>query len=453
MSVAPITMPAGRPMQPIRRSRTADKRDKTSFMDWLDSAFFAVVVLFSADAFMFLGLNSIIWLLCYAYIFLRMAMSLSQVAEALERNWVLLLYPALSASSVLWSDLPSETLRFSLQLGVTALIAIFLGSRFSIQQIYRTFFMVMFFTMIVSVMNLTSAITPAYDARDLFQGIFNSKNSLGHRAVLFAVTCAFGILILPNLRPRFRLACVMGLLCVTVVLMVAGSATGILFSVAASGAGMALWFLLRWRSAWAFLAAAAMAALGLFLIASLFTRLDPLSFLLGLVGRDATLTGRTILWDFGWEHYLAHPWLGYGAAGFWDNPHFASDIIALRSRYGEGVVGFHNLIIELLVTLGPMGVVAHCAMTLTALFRTFWHARYRANAYAAWAFTLILAIFGMSMLGAQYFQGHSIVIMLVLILAAAFPSPLAPRTASRMRPSSNPWDNSFPTFPEFKGMS
>lgn len=453
MSMAPLIIPQGRSMQQVRGNRATDKAKVATFMDWADSAFLAVVILFSADAFMFLGLNAVIWLLCYGYIFMRMAMSLSQLTEALERNWILLLYPALATSSVLWSDLPAETLRFSLQLCVTVLIAIFFGSRFSIRQIYRIFFMVMLLAMIVSVMNLTSAITPAYDTRNLFQGIFNSKNALGHRTVLFTVTCAFGILILPDLRPRFRLACVVGLGCVMVLLMVAGSATGILFSFAATGIGLMLWFVLRWRSAWAFLAAAAMAALGLFLIASLFTRLDPLSFLLGLVGRDATLTGRTILWDFGWQQYLAHPWLGFGAAGFWDNPSFASDIIALRSRYGEGVVGFHNLIIELLVSLGPMGVITHCAMTFAALFRTFWHARYRADPYAAWAFALILAIFGMSMLGAQYFQGHSIVIMLVLILAAAFPLPLASRSGSRMRPFINQRDHSPTTFPEIKGMS
>jgi O-antigen ligase len=188
-----------------------------------------------------------------------------------------------------------------------------------------------------------------------------------------------------------------------------------------------------------FLLASCAAVLGLFLIASLFTKLDPLSFLLSLVGRDATLTGRTILWQFGWNHYLMRPWLGFGAAGFWENPHFASDILALQRRYGDGVVGFHDLIVELLVMLGPLGLIAHLSMTAVCLYRTLWHARHGADPYAAWAFIMILSIFGMSLLGAQYYQGHAIPLIFVVALGTAYRLPPSRREAPSARiPSIRP---------------
>lgn len=411
---------------------------KAASLEGADMAFLVIVILFASDAFAFLGLNSIIWLSCYGYFMLRLCLSLSQITDALRRNLVFLAYPALAMVSVLWSDIPDETLRFSLQLMFTVLIAVFLGSRFGAQRIFQAFFAVMLVALIVSVMNITSAITPAYDARDLFQGIFLSKNALGHRTALFAATCAFGLLLSQG-RPLLRLGCLLGLGVVATVLAVAGSATGIVFAVAASGGGMLLWLILRWRGAWAFLGGLILSGLGLFVIASLFTRLDPLSFLLQLVGRDATLTGRTILWDFGWEHYLMRPWLGFGASGFWDNPLFAADIIALRQRYGEGVSGFHNLILELLVMLGPLGVLAHAAVTMAALGRSLWHARRRCDPLAAWAFVSILAILGMSMLGAQFYQGHSIVIMLVVMLGSAFSLPdRAPQAGYCRNPHLSP---------------
>ncbi|WP_170293983.1 O-antigen ligase family protein [Paracoccus limosus] len=404
-----------------------------------DGAFMATVFLFSSDAFVFLGVHSIVWLLCYAYFLMRLAISLSQLSDALVRNWVFLLYPMLAVVSVLWSQLPVDTLRFGIQLSVSVMMGIFIGSRFRPRQIFLAFFGVMLFAMFVSVLNLTSAITPAYDGRHLFQGIFNSKNALGHRAVLFTATCTFGLFVLPRLGIGLRLACVIGLGLVAIVLAVAGSATGILFSFAASCAGLVLWILLRSRGAWMFLLASCAAVLGLFLIASLFTKLDPLSFLLSLVGRDATLTGRTILWQFGWNHYLMRPWLGFGAAGFWENPHFASDILALQRRYGDGVVGFHDLIVELLVMLGPLGLIAHLSMTAVCLYRTLWHARHGADPYAAWAFIMILSIFGMSLLGAQYYQGHAIPLIFVVALGTAYRLPPSRREAPSARiPSIRP---------------
>ena len=398
-----------------------------------DGAFMALVFLISSDAFGFLGVQSLAWALCYAYFMLRLALSLSQLSEAITSNWPILLYPMLATVSVLWSALPVDAIRFSIQLMVSVLMGVFFGSRFTPRQIYLAFFGVMLFSMTVSVMNLTSAITPAYDTRHLFQGIFSSKNALGHRAVLFTATCVFGLFVLPRLGLRMRFACVIGLMTVAIVLAVAGSATGILFSVMASGAGLLLWIMLRCRGTWVFLLAIGLGTFGLFIIASLFTKLDPLSFLLSLVGRDVTLTGRTTLWHFGWEHYLMRPWLGFGAAGFWENPHFASDILELQRRYGDGVVGFHDLIVELLVMLGPLGVLTHMTLTIVCLYRTLWHARHRADPYAAWATIMILSIFGMSLLGVQYYQGHAIPLIFVVALGTAFRLPPSRREAASAR--------------------
>ena len=430
MSVATSTPPFA-----PRSGASPAGRHAAGAFGWSDAVFLAVVILFASDAFAFLGINSAVWLLCYAYMLLRLVTSLSQIAHALERNWPFLVYPALTLASALWSDVPVETLRFSLQLSMTVLIAVFLGSRFSARHIFRAFFAVTMFAMVVSILNVTGAIAPAYDGRGLFQGIFLSKNALGHRSVLFVLTCVFGIAILPGLTPQRRLAYVAGLIVAVVILGLSGSATGVLFSGAAGLFAVLLWLIIGWRGAWAFLAALIAGSLGLFVIASLFAELDPVSAVLGLVGRDPTLTGRTILWDFGWQHYLDRPWAGYGASGFWKNPDFASQIIALRQRYGDGVSGFHNLIVELLIMLGPVGVLAHFAMTAVALYRTLWHARHRHDPYAAWGFVIVIAIFGMSLLGPQYYQGHSIVIMLVVMLGTAFslPRDAAQRTGNAAR--------------------
>ena len=36
----------------------------------------------------------------------------------------------------------------------------------------------------------------------------------------------------------------------------------------------------------------------------------------GLFGKDATLTGRTVIWRYAWRAIQEHPWAGYGPGGF-----------------------------------------------------------------------------------------------------------------------------------------
>jgi exopolysaccharide production protein ExoQ len=44
---------------------------------------------------------------------------------------------------------------------------------------------------------------------------------------------------------------------------------------------------------------------------------DPVAMVLGKFGKDATLTGRTTLWDYAEAQIAENPLLGVGAGGFW----------------------------------------------------------------------------------------------------------------------------------------
>ena len=95
------------------------------------------------------------------------------------------------------------------------------------------------------------------------------------------------------------------------------------------------------------LVAAVMAALNLGL----------LDFVLGIFGKDSTLTGRTYLWEQGWEAAQQFPILGYGYAAYWVQGFAEAERLwaefYIASRYG---FHFHNTYIETLVELGFVGV-------------------------------------------------------------------------------------------------
>jgi O-antigen ligase len=82
---------------------------------------------------------------------------------------------------------------------------------------------------------------------------------------------------------------------------------------------------------------------------------------LGMLGKDPTLTGRTVLWGFVEDDIRLRPLFGWGYSAFWqpDNP--AANAISLT--LGWYVPQAHNGILEILIELGFVGV---------ALFITLW---------------------------------------------------------------------------------
>ncbi len=78
---------------------------------------------------------------------------------------------------------------------------------------------------------------------------------------------------------------------------------------------------------------------------------------LGLMGKDATLTGRTAFWDYAEMASDQHPWFGVGIEGFW-NP--ATGIAQSLNAYDHKAPGtyhsFHSAFWEIRVHYGLVGL-------------------------------------------------------------------------------------------------
>ena len=94
-----------------------------------------------------------------------------------------------------------------------------------------------------------------------------------------------------------------------------------------------------------------------------------LDVVLGLFGKDSTLTGRTYLWEQGWEAAQQHPLLGYGYAAYWvqgfADPErlWAEFYISTRSGFH-----FHNTYVETLVEIGFIGVTLLALVILRSFY-------------------------------------------------------------------------------------
>nr|WP_283808684.1 O-antigen ligase family protein [Variibacter gotjawalensis] len=87
----------------------------------------------------------------------------------------------------------------------------------------------------------------------------------------------------------------------------------------------------------------------------------------GLLGRTATLTGRTDFWEVAPSYILERPWFGYGYGGFFDRDPY-SRVWDLWSRAEYFFTpNFHNSALDVTLLLGCVGLAAYVAILAGAL--------------------------------------------------------------------------------------
>ncbi len=265
-------------------------------------------------------------------------------------------------ASVLWSQAPVETMKYGLEYAATVACALLAAALLSPRALISALTTALLLIAALSMLLGRHAIDPLTGVDD-FVGVFTSKNQLGFFVSLLLLT---GItLAIDRLQPSLaRLMGVAATLLALPLLAVSHSGTSVV------SAGISAFVLLgnlllsrlsRFTRARLFLAFACILVPICALIA--FAGDDITNLLLGALGKDATLTGRTVLWQRAAQLIPNHPLLGIGYQAFW----LQNDVNAeslwqefhIRSRGG---FYFHSALIETVIELGLAG-----AMLLTIL--------------------------------------------------------------------------------------
>lgn len=79
--------------------------------------------------------------------------------------------------------------------------------------------------------------------------------------------------------------------------------------------------------------------------------------LLMLLGRDVTLTGRTLLWEWGFTAWLEKPLFGWGMTNYFDTRHATEIKLNYASFSAYDVPHFHNSALQTSVDFGIVGVL------------------------------------------------------------------------------------------------
>ncbi|MEO1543944.1 MAG: O-antigen ligase family protein, partial [Pseudomonadota bacterium] len=168
-------------------------------------------------------------------------------------------------------------------------------------------------------------------------------------------------------------------------------------------------------------------AFALIILVISFTGFNPYLELLDALGKDTTLTGRTLLWEFAFNTFANHPWLGVGYFAYWNSPETTATSLMIIA--GIPLKSFHNNFLDVLVGVGLLGLIPFVLALFGLLFRTFYHFVVTREPILAWpfAYTCFMLIYCMSEYPLYWNSEYQMLLAFVGAASAAAPKQLAAR--------------------------
>lgn len=268
--------------------------------------------------------------------------------------------------SALWASEPKESARMSLSILFQFALACALVKNASMPVLLGRLGFISRGILLVNLVFMVMFSGLAYETgyfegsySGALRGIFSSKNAFG---AIIAWCCTF-LYVEWQLGARTFKQQLLWLILAVAMLVMSMSATALITALGAIG----LTFAISTRFFHAMGQKGRLSLIvGLSLVLSFFMiAIEPL---LALMGRDITLTGRTILWDFAWTHYEMKPLLGFGLNSFWREM-LQSNALIQAGLWDIGQA--HNGFIDAFVAGGLVGglliIAIYCKMLWTIL--------------------------------------------------------------------------------------
>jgi exopolysaccharide production protein ExoQ len=284
----------------------------------------------------------------YLFMMGLMVLGRYEVISAIRKNPVLVLSgPLLAAASALWSGSPYLSFRAALDLAFATGLACYLSERFSSEHLMRFF---AFVGAVAAALSIGLALLlPSYGLFQRYgggawQGIFSHKNGLG---VTMAILLTPMFFLQRPMRTKLTYAAVL------LGLVVLSQSRTAWFVTAGILTFVAWEFLFRRLRG---IESVALSAIAIALACVLITAaVSHLAAFMTVIGKDPTMTGRTLIYQLVIEAILKHPLGGYGYGAFWFGATQESRNIATQINWPS--IGYaENGFLELGLELGLCGI-------------------------------------------------------------------------------------------------
>jgi len=354
------------------------------------------------------------YLPAYAGAVVILAMRPWDTVLAMLRQPFLLAILAVTALSVVWSIAPDATVRRLVALFATTLTGVVLAVRFrwaTMAEALATAFGILALASLVA-----GAVLPFGRMTELFPGAWRGgwleQNALGgNMAMAFSIFGAAALL-----APRRAW---LWWTCAAIALALVLLSTSKTSLVSLGLGAMALVFVRVCRrgpasgvaATWAAVMGAALLAAFLLFAADVF---------LELLGKDATLTGRTKIWSAVMRQIEQRPWTGYGFAAVWDDKSGWGPLAWITKDAGFKAQHAHNSWLEQWLGMGYGGLIAwglFYAQTLGAAIVSVFRDR---GAYLALPFLVIYSLISLTESVAVSYNDLRWVILVALAVKLAW---------------------------------
>ena len=365
-----------------------------------------------------------LWLPIYGVAFAGALWKAREIAQVCLRLPFLMLLLAVCALSFLWSIDPGLTARRSFAILMTTLAGLFIGTRYSWQTLLRGFAVAWLVVAIVSF--LAAILVPAFGRMQdvhvgAWQGLYFEKNQLGGHMARAAIFAAF--LAIMDGKYRWLWSGALALSIALVLLSTSKSSLlGLLvgLGILAVGAWMKQGVRVGLLTLW-------LGVIAAILTGAVFVFAPDLVF--QLLGRDATLTGRTDIWFALADNIEERPWLGYGYGAFWAPESAPGNW--LREALLWDAPTAHNGWLEVTVARGLIGLIC---LTLDFLLTTSRAVLAAVNTWTGlFALAFIAQFFLFSLSESASLQQNSIVWLIYVALAAKL--SMRPKQIVPVRPA------------------
>ena len=315
------------------------------------------------------------------------AMAPAATFSAMLRQPLLLLLLAIVALSTLWSIAPDQTVRRIIAVYSTTLCGVAMAVRFrwaTLAEILATA------NAVLVLGSIAWAVLPPHNGimTELFpgawRGLWTEKNALGgNMAFAFSIFSAAALL---NPKRQWLWWLFAGLALVLVLLST--SKTSLVSLILGAGAVGFVWVARRGPASgvmatWA-------AVLGALLLAGFL--LFAADVFLEILGKDATLTGRTRIWAAALRQAELRPWTGYGYSAVWDDKSGWGPLAWITKEAGFKPSHAHNAWLEQWLGLGYTGVIAWALLYLQTMGAAIIAVFSRSGAYLALPFLVIYSL-------------------------------------------------------------
>lgn len=299
------------------------------------------------------GLLRVAFLPAYGLAFLLIMGNPWNMIRVSVRQPFLIILMGVVAASIYWSIQPDVSIRRGFAVGCTTLSGLALASRFRWAELARLYGIV-FCLLIVASYAVSLAMPSIGVMTELFpgawRGLWMEKNSLGGLMAFGACLLGAAALLNPD---RAKVFFVFVGLAVGLVLL-SQSKTALASLLLGMTALGFVWVVQRGP---AFGAAATWAGVTGALLLVMFVLLAS-DMLFAILGKDATLTGRTEIWTAAMRQIEQRPWQGYGYAAVWGDKSGWGPLAWIVNDAKFVPQHAHNSWLEQWIGIGLFGLIA-----------------------------------------------------------------------------------------------